>query len=62
MKDLHLKVSVDDINKILGALGNLPYLQVFELINKIKTQAEGQLKQMPDKEENLLVVSKNGDE
>jgi hypothetical protein len=62
MKDVQLKVTVDEINRILGALGNLPYLQVYELINKLKTQAEGQLKHLNEKDENLLVTSRNGGE
>ena len=43
MKEIQLTLSVDDINKILSALGNLPYVQVFELIARLQTQANHQL-------------------
>lgn len=43
MKEIHLTLSVEDTNKILNALGNLPYVQVFDLIVKIQTQADHQL-------------------
>lgn len=38
-----LEVSLDELNKILTALGNLPYLQVYDLIHSIREQAESQL-------------------
>lgn len=43
MKEIQLTLSVDDTNKILSALGSLPYVQVFELIAKIQVQADHQL-------------------
>jgi hypothetical protein len=40
-----IELSVNDLNKILAALGNQPYVQVFELIESLKQQAEPQLTQ-----------------
>ncbi|HQU58022.1 MAG TPA: hypothetical protein PLU64_02475 [Saprospiraceae bacterium] len=47
MKELELKLSVDEVNQILEGLGNLPFKQVFALINKIQNQAEAQLQEAP---------------
>jgi hypothetical protein len=43
MKEIQLTLTVEEVNKILNALGNLPYIQVFEMISKIQTQADHQL-------------------
>lgn len=40
---LHFKLTVDEANTILGALGNLPYVQVVNIITKLQTQAQEQL-------------------
>ena len=40
---IKLDLSLEELNKVLTALGNLPYVQVFELITNIQQQAEGQL-------------------
>ena len=37
---LKLKLTIDEVNKILNALGNLPFSEVFELIGKIQQQAQ----------------------
>jgi hypothetical protein len=42
-----LDLSLEDLNKVLTALGNLPYVQVYELITNIQQQAEGQLQKKP---------------
>ena len=55
MKEINLKLSVDEINKVLSALGNMPYIQVFELINKISRQAETSLKNEEDKEKQPMM-------
>jgi predicted DNA-binding ArsR family transcriptional regulator len=41
---INLEISLEELNKILTALGNMPYVQVYELIGTIQQQAEGQLK------------------
>ncbi len=43
MKEITLTVKVEEINLILSALGNLPFIQVHELFAKIQTQATEQL-------------------
>lgn len=44
MKEVQLKLTVEELNKILTSLGNQPFFQVHELIGKIQIQAEPQLK------------------
>jgi hypothetical protein len=43
-KTINLNLSLDETNKVLQALGNLPYSQVSALIPKIQSQAQEQLK------------------
>ena len=47
MNELKLQLSVAEVNKIIEALGHLPYLQVYELIGKIHAQAQEQLSTSP---------------
>lgn len=42
-KIIGLNLNIDELNKILSALGNLPYIQVFQLINKIQMQVGNQI-------------------
>lgn len=46
MKELTLKLTVQDLRTVLHALGNLPYVQVQELIGNIQLQAAPQLQSM----------------
>lgn len=43
MKEINLSFQLEEVNLILTALGNLPFIQVNELIAKIQTQATSQL-------------------
>ncbi|MEO9805883.1 MAG: hypothetical protein ABJF04_21675 [Reichenbachiella sp.] len=43
MKEVSLKLSIDEANAVLNALGNLPFVQVNQLISKIQLQAGQQL-------------------
>lgn len=43
MNELTLKLTLDEINKILGHIGKAPYQEVFELVSKISQQAQEQL-------------------
>jgi hypothetical protein len=45
MKDLKLNLSVNEVNLLLKALGNLPYIQVCAVIEKIQAQANLQIAQ-----------------
>ncbi|MEL7145252.1 MAG: hypothetical protein AAFO69_02705 [Bacteroidota bacterium] len=39
---MNLKLTVDEVNTILSALGNMPYSQVFQLVAKVHQQAAEQ--------------------
>lgn len=43
MKRLKIELSVNEINQILEALGNMPYIKVHDLITSIQHQANEQL-------------------
>lgn len=43
MKEITLKINVRELQTLLQALGNLPYIQVQELIGKVQQQAVPQL-------------------
>jgi hypothetical protein len=43
MKEISLKVTIDEANLILEALGNLPFARVYALVGKIQQQASQQL-------------------
>ena len=60
MKNLNLKLNLEDTNKILAALGQMPYLQVFELIGKIQSQAQSQIQGLDMKKEQQTIVPENG--
>ena len=57
MKDqeINFSLTVDEANVILNSLGNMPYSQVFQLINKIQMQAQQQM-------DGAQMVSTNGAE
>lgn len=42
---IKLELTLDEVNGVLSALGNLPYAQVMGLIEKIKLQTIPQVKQ-----------------
>lgn len=42
-QDITLKMTTEDINLLLEALGNLPFVKVYNLIGKIQAQASAQL-------------------
>ena len=42
-REIDLQVSVDEVNLILEALGNLPFVKVYALIGKIQQQANQQI-------------------
>lgn len=43
MNEILLKLTLDEINKILSHIGKAPYQEVFEVIAKISQQANSQL-------------------
>ena len=46
-----LDLTINEINIILQALGNASYAQVFELVQKIRKQAQAQVQPAPTPEE-----------
>ena len=47
---MKLDLTIQEINMILQALGNAPYAQVFELVQKIREQAQAQVNAPTDEE------------
>ena len=45
MKEINLKLTVEEVNQILDALGDQPFKSVFNLIGKIQNQAGAQLQE-----------------
>jgi hypothetical protein len=43
MSDIKLTLTVDEVNRVLGALGDRPFVQVVDLITKVRTQAQPQI-------------------
>ena len=43
MNELGLKLTLEEVNTLLDALGSQPFKQVHQLISKIQTQATSQL-------------------
>ena len=48
MKEIKLELTIDEINVILEALGQMPFQQVYNIIHKIHQQANSQLGQDGD--------------
>ncbi len=47
MPDIQLRLTIDDINLILEAVGNLPFARVYSLVSKIQAQAAEQIQAGP---------------
>ncbi|WP_165788898.1 hypothetical protein [Rubritalea profundi] len=47
MEQLSLNLTISEINTILDALGQRPYVEVFPLVAKIKAQSKAQLQTRP---------------
>jgi hypothetical protein len=47
---MKLELTIAEINLILQALGNAPYAQVFELVEKIQQQGQAQMAEQPKEE------------
>ncbi len=43
MANITLELTVDEINLVLEAVGQLPFARVFQLVGKIQSQAAAQL-------------------
>ena len=53
MEQISINLTLEETNQILDALGQLPYVRVFQLVNKIKAQAEAQLEAKKIREREL---------
>ena len=47
-KIINLNLSVNDVNKILNALGDKPFVQVVDLISNIQKQSKPQLDELEE--------------
>lgn len=45
MHEFELKLTLQEVNVLLEALGGLPYKQVYQLVAKIQQQAQAQLQE-----------------
>lgn len=43
MENINLQLSIEEVNTLLASLGNMPYVQVYSLVQKIQQQASAQL-------------------
>lgn len=43
MEQYSLNLTIEEINKIISGLSQMSYIQVFELIEKIKSQTQAQI-------------------
>lgn len=42
-KEINLSLTVDEVNQVIEALGQMPFIQVYKLIEKIHLQANQQI-------------------
>ena len=52
--EIKLSLTVDEVNRVLGALGERPFVQVVDLIEKIRKQAQPQV---PEQSTEPIVVN-----
>ena len=53
MEQISINLTIEEVNKILESLGQRPYVEVFQLINKIQAQAEAQVQAQKMREQEL---------
>ena len=53
MEQISINLTIEEVNKILESLGQKPYVEVFQLVNKIQAQAEAQLQAKKMREQEL---------
>ena len=58
MKEIDIKLTTEEINIIMEALGNLPFVKVYQIIGKIQEQAGAQLQAVNGQATAEPVVSK----
>ena len=53
MEQISINLTIEEVNQILESLGQRPYVEVFQLINKIQAQAEAQVQAKEMREQQL---------
>lgn len=53
MEQISINLTVEEVNLVLETLGQRPYVEVFQLINKVKAQAEAQVEASKMRSEGL---------
>lgn len=63
MEQISINLTLEEVNTILESLGRLPYTEVFQLIHKVKAQAEAQVQanEMRRQEQNPSVTQANSE-
>ncbi len=58
MEQISINLTLEEVNTILESLGRLPYAEVFQLIHKVKAQAEAQVQasEMRKREHNPAIA------
>ncbi|QUY45422.1 hypothetical protein [Acaryochloris marina] len=61
MEQISINLTLEEVNTILESLGRLPYTEVFQLIHKVKAQAEAQVQanEIRRQEQNPSVAQAN---
>lgn len=54
MEQYSLNLTLEEVNQVLAALSQVPYYQVFETIDKIKSQTQAQLQAQEIRKEELV--------
>ena len=52
MKEITLKLSLEEVNKVIESLGRQPFIEVYKIIEKIHVQAKEQSSDKPDLQSN----------
>jgi len=58
MKIIKLELNLGEVNKILESLSNMPYKEVYAIIDNIRAQAAPQIKEAEQKEPEQQEASK----
>ena len=63
MEQISINLALEEVNTILESLGRLPYSEVFQLIHKVKAQAEAQVEanELRRQEHEPVVVQANSE-
>lgn len=59
VEQISINLTIEEVNKVLESLGQCPYVEVFQLINKIKAQAEAQIQATERRKQEINAVAAN---